>query len=103
MGFLLTNCPFCCPLSQAQLISTHKPPRLVEELPDNLNWACIKTLTCNPPCHPNIGFLNFPIPILTPTLVLYIDTLADIREIKSKHTILIGFSSQWNLERKAHI
>jgi hypothetical protein len=82
MGFLLMHCPFCCPFSQAQLISIHKLPRPIEESLDNLNQASIKTLACNPPCHPNIGFLDFPVLILAPTPILYIDILADIMEIK---------------------
>ena len=55
----------------AGTISIHKLPRPVENPPDHIHWAHMKTLMHDLLCHINSVLTNFPVVLFTPTSILY--------------------------------
>jgi len=68
--FLLTYGPFGHLPCQALPIGVHKLPQPVEELPDHIYRACVKTFVRKLLCCIKPVFVNFPIPVFSPSPVL---------------------------------
>ena len=67
---LFPHCPFGCLPCQPLPIHVHKPPQLVEKVPDNLNGASVKALAYSYLGFLEFSFIDFSVLIFAPTPIL---------------------------------